>query len=484
MLGNVREVDPSKTALLLVEFQNEFTSKGGKLHDLVISVMKSNNMMKNTANLAQLFRSQGMQVFHAPIILKTDSSNNPNRSLGILKECHNEMLFQKNTWGADFPESHKPQPGDCVVTGKSGLDCFPCSNLAELLREKGIETLIIGGFLTNCCVESTMRTAYEQGLNVITLTDGTACKSEEEQRAAVEGTFPMFSIPMTCQQAGKVIQGLLPQNFREKEKISLKSWPSDLDLHKKRKADTTFDDFLDNVLDCIYVNEDDSDLVDLVMTEVRQDLQKLFDTTQIFIAPAGDWSKGLYSEMAKSTNRGACWVRGPYTSPYFVASDFNHLVLVASGIGITPSLGVMGQFPGNTRTKVLIWAVRSRTMVKFFAPLLSDAHMVVIYYTGKEKLTDTEVTSVCSHGSIYLQQSRAASLVGTISQIIMELERREHSLSNINQLDKISVLKDIDIRKRAAWCVLYCGGSKFIKNELKMFTLKNEIGWESELFDW
>ena len=109
--------------------------------------------------------------------------------------------------------------------------------------------------------------------------------------------------------------------------------------------------------------------------------------------------------------------------------------------------------------------------------------MVVIYYTGKEKLTDTEVTSVCSHGSIYLQQSRAVSLVTTISQIILELERREHSLSNMNRC-KIGVLKDIDIRKRAAWCVLYCGGSKSIKNELKMFTLKNEIGWESELFDW
>ena len=63
----------------------------------------------------------------------------------------------------------------------------------------------------------------------------------------------------------------------------------------------------------MYQNEDDSDLVDLVITGARQDFNKLFSATQIFIAPAGDWSKGLYSEMNKSTNRCACWIRGPFT---------------------------------------------------------------------------------------------------------------------------------------------------------------------------
>ena len=45
-----------------------------------------------------------------------------------------------------------------------------------------------------------MRTAYEKGFNVITLTDVTATTSPEGQKAAVEGTYPMFSTPMTKQQ--------------------------------------------------------------------------------------------------------------------------------------------------------------------------------------------------------------------------------------------------------------------------------------------
>ena len=54
----------------------------------------------------------------------------------------------------------------------------------------------LGGFLTNCCVESTMRTGYEKGYEVVTLTDCTAALSEEEQKLATEKNYPMFSKPM------------------------------------------------------------------------------------------------------------------------------------------------------------------------------------------------------------------------------------------------------------------------------------------------
>jgi len=50
--------------------------------------------------------------------------------------------------------------------------------------------------LTNCCVESTMRTGYEKGFDVVTLKDCTATLSEEEQQLAVEKNYPMFSRPM------------------------------------------------------------------------------------------------------------------------------------------------------------------------------------------------------------------------------------------------------------------------------------------------
>ena len=75
-----------------------------------------------------------------------------------------------------------PKAGDVVIKGnKDGMDSFTGTNLQDELKAHGITTIILGGFLTNAGVESTIRTAYEKGFNTIPLTDGTACSSEEEQ---------------------------------------------------------------------------------------------------------------------------------------------------------------------------------------------------------------------------------------------------------------------------------------------------------------
>ena len=63
------------------------------------------------------------------------------------------------TWHSEFHASMKPADGDAVVTGKKGLDAFPGTDLEAILKSKGIETVVLCGFLTNCCVESSMRTA-------------------------------------------------------------------------------------------------------------------------------------------------------------------------------------------------------------------------------------------------------------------------------------------------------------------------------------
>jgi nicotinamidase-related amidase len=188
--------EASKTALLMIEFQNEFTTEGGKLHDGVKGVMSSTGMLQNAAHACEAARKSGCKVMHTPIIFAKDLSDNPNKGLGILKGCADGGLFLEGTWNAEFCEQMAPKPSDIIVRGKKGLDAFPGTDLESLLVENGIETLVIGGFLTNCCVESTMRTACEKGFNVVTLIDCCATTSEEGHKAAVEGTFGMFSSPM------------------------------------------------------------------------------------------------------------------------------------------------------------------------------------------------------------------------------------------------------------------------------------------------
>jgi ureidoacrylate peracid hydrolase len=199
--------DPKKTAVVLIEYQNDFTTEGGALHNGVKGVMESTNMLENTVEVVQKAREAGATIIYAPITFEKGYHEITDHPYGILKGVVDNNAFVKGTWGAEIVDALKPQPGDIVVEGKRGLDTFASTNLDFILRSRGIETIALGGFLTNCCVESTMRTGYERGYNVITLTDCTAALSEEEQKMAVEKNYPMFSFPMTHEDFLKALQG-------------------------------------------------------------------------------------------------------------------------------------------------------------------------------------------------------------------------------------------------------------------------------------
>jgi nicotinamidase-related amidase len=164
-------IDPKTTALVLIEYQNDFTSEGGALNGAVAEVMSSTKMLANT------------------------------------KDVVDGNAFVKGSWGAAIVDELAPAEGDIVIEGKRGLDTFASTNLDFILRSKGITTIVIGGFLTNCCVESTMRSGYENGYQVITLNDCVAATSTEEHENALKFDFPMFSQPMS---SAEVIAQLQP----------------------------------------------------------------------------------------------------------------------------------------------------------------------------------------------------------------------------------------------------------------------------------
>ena len=190
-------LDPATTAVVLIEYQNEFTSDGGALHGAVSEVMDKTNMLANTSEVVDAARAAGATIMHAPITFAAGYNELSKHPYGILKGVVDGSAFVKGSWGAAIVDELAPQDGDIVVEGKRGLDTFASTNLDFILRSKGITTIILGGFLTNCCVESTMRTGYEKGYDVITLSDCVAATSSEEHENALKFDYPMFSTVMT-----------------------------------------------------------------------------------------------------------------------------------------------------------------------------------------------------------------------------------------------------------------------------------------------
>jgi nicotinamidase-related amidase len=200
-------MDPSKTAVVLVEYQNDFTTPGGVLHEAVKGTMESTGMLANTAAVVEAARAAGVTIVHAPIQFVAGYHEITRHPYGILKGVVDSNAFVKGGWGADFTDDLKPADGDIVLEGKRGLDAFGSTNLDFILRSKGIETVALSGFLTNCCVESTMRSAYERGYEVVTLTDCVAATSTEEHDNAIKYDYPMFSKPMTATEFTATLAG-------------------------------------------------------------------------------------------------------------------------------------------------------------------------------------------------------------------------------------------------------------------------------------
>jgi nicotinamidase-related amidase len=201
--------DPKHTAVVLIEYQNDFTSEGGALHGAVGDVMESTGMLENTRALVDAARAAGATIVHAPITFAPGYGELADHPYGILKGVVDSTAFVKGEWGAEIVDSLAPQEGDVVVEGKRGLDTFATTNLDFILRARGITTIALGGFLTNCCVESTMRTGYEKGYKVITLSDCVAATSPEEHQNAIQFDYPMFSEVMTAEAFTGELQGAM-----------------------------------------------------------------------------------------------------------------------------------------------------------------------------------------------------------------------------------------------------------------------------------
>ena len=104
------------------------------------------------------------------------------------------------------------------------------------------------------------------------------------------------------------------------------------------------------------------------------------------MSAVGDWTKSLHAHVQEPTRRPA-WISGPFASPYSTAGEYDNLILVASGIGITPALSLITTYKEKRRVN-LIWSCRDASLVEFYLDKcqFSTDGWTLIYYTGKRQL--------------------------------------------------------------------------------------------------
>ena len=146
--------------------------RGFGLHDAVKGEMERTEMLKEHSGPGGRGPHKGHQGSPRAHYVCQRPLRQPSARFRHPQECPRRLPLQSVCLGEADPR--RPQAttlNDLVVEGKKGLCAFSGTNLESLLHDNNIKNVAIGGFLTNCCVESTMRTAYERLFNVCTLTD-------------------------------------------------------------------------------------------------------------------------------------------------------------------------------------------------------------------------------------------------------------------------------------------------------------------------
>jgi ureidoacrylate peracid hydrolase len=190
---HVHEVlDPARTALVVVDMQNAFMLPG-VAHALCPMAEK---IVPNINRLAQAVRMTGGTVIWIKTTFKDDALKNWSTYFEMVKPEQGARRVAALTAGS---KGHQLWAAldvrtDDLIVEKNRFSAFiqGSSNLAEVLRERGLDTVLITGTVTNVCCESTARDAMMLNFKTIMVTDGNAAVTDEDHNASLCAFYLTF----------------------------------------------------------------------------------------------------------------------------------------------------------------------------------------------------------------------------------------------------------------------------------------------------
>ncbi|GGG65608.1 peroxyureidoacrylate/ureidoacrylate amidohydrolase RutB [Salipiger pallidus] len=163
-------LDPSSTALIVVDMQNAYAASGGYLDIAGFDLSGIDAVNANVATLAQMCRDRGVQVVFlqngwdasyveagGPASVNVAKSN----ALRVMRERPELQgtLLAKGGWDYQLIDALTVQEGDLLLP-KPRYSGFVSTPLDSMLRSRGICTLLVCGVASNVCVETTIRDAF------------------------------------------------------------------------------------------------------------------------------------------------------------------------------------------------------------------------------------------------------------------------------------------------------------------------------------
>jgi nicotinamidase-related amidase len=174
-MESIMQFDAVSSALVLIDLQNSNVARQLAPH-------ASAGVVRNSLELADALRKKGGTIVFVRVLV--------SELLAFEVDAPFPRPAQPPPSSASELSSEiQPQEGDVVIT-KRQWGAFYGTQLDQILRRRGIRTIVLGGIATNFGVESTARAAMDLGYELIFAEDAMSSISEEMHRFSVENLFP------------------------------------------------------------------------------------------------------------------------------------------------------------------------------------------------------------------------------------------------------------------------------------------------------
>jgi ureidoacrylate peracid hydrolase len=193
-------LDMRRTAHVIVDLQNGFMERGAP-----VEVPVAREIVGAVNSISAAVRERGGQNIFLRMTIDDESQSSWSNWFAYMHSRSSRArmaeAFARNAhyWRL-WPELEVS--GNDITVDKTRFGAFVpgASRLHEVLQERGIDTLIITGTLTNCCCESTARDAMQMNYKIIFVADANAALTDAAHNATLENMTMLFADVMTTQE--------------------------------------------------------------------------------------------------------------------------------------------------------------------------------------------------------------------------------------------------------------------------------------------
>ncbi len=210
-------------ALLVVDVQNGFMSKGGSYDLLGMNVSNYQKIMPKLKELISICRRYNVPIFYTQAVRESSGIDLLTKTHKILPKSREERIKRRpicvrGTWDAKIVNEVKPTNKDHIVI-KRRDSAFQDTETEVWLNSLKINTLIFCGIDTSICVETSLRDGFNKGYDVILISDATASANIRHYKTTIEHVKEYYGLVMKVNELKEVLEAKKNGMYLDKIKI-------------------------------------------------------------------------------------------------------------------------------------------------------------------------------------------------------------------------------------------------------------------------